>query len=401
MSDIFERDNADIEQSGLPCPVNAEQIDPRAKSILDGVDFSIITPNDQAELIRLARMRGINLGATDAIQRSIQRFIDELHDRMGKNDPSRQLSATDRTLISCWESYCNWCKSNAIAPVLPATMNSILNYIEFRASSADEYPAVSTSTINSDIWAISRFHKEAGCPDPTKEPKVKSVVARIKRTLVLVEGQLVRQATGLCKPAMKILVDTWGNKSSNLKEKRDLAILVVAYSTLLRASELARIKLSDMEIGRDSSITITIPVTKSNHSGFPDLVHLVPSKAKYVLQYLNADGRAIISSGFLFGRVTANGRRSIKQRFEKPLTVQAIRNVFSTAWSLTRHTTSQTRQYTAHSARVGAAQDMRRKGTPLKDIMDAGRWTNITMAQRYTKIIDAKESKALSIQDDF
>ncbi|WP_330544720.1 tyrosine-type recombinase/integrase (plasmid) [Aeromonas hydrophila] len=377
-------------------PNQTNHSDPRVDAIIAGIDFDVITPSDQAELIRLSRMRGIDITTSLALRQSIDRFIADFEKRIGADAGNRAQSNTVRSLLSNWKLFARWCNENNVAGPLPAPMATVEQYLMYRFEKG-----LSKHSLVMDQWAIRRFHLEGGCPDPTSEERIKGLVAKLKRDRVFIHNDLTKQATAMRKSTLKRLVELWGGPESTLKQKRDLAMMVIAYCTLLRGSELARIKLEHFSVKSDGrGAVLMIPVSKTNHSGSPDAVFLKDRQMQHVYRYLAADGRSINDSGYLLGSVTANGRKPIRR--VDPLTVQTVRDTFRRAWDATAQPGSNERPFSAHSARVGAAQDLRLKdGVKIQDIMHAGRWSNESMVLRYTRNVDAEETSAVMIQDDF
>ncbi|MNS92894.1 Tyrosine recombinase XerC [compost metagenome] len=340
-------------------------------------------------------MRGIDITTSLALQQSIERFIYEFMKRIGADAGVHTQSNTVRSLLSNWKLFVRWCSENNVAGPLPAPMATVEQYLLYRFEKG-----LSKHSVVMDQWAIRKFHVEGGCPDPTSEERIKGLLAKLKRDRVFIHNDLTKQATAMRKSTLKSLVALWGGPDSTLKQKRDLAMMVLAYCTLLRGSELARIKLEHFSVKSDGKGAIlTIPVTKSNHSGLADAVFLIDRQMQHVYRYLAADGRSINDTGYLLGAVTANGRKPIRRT--EPLTVQAVRDTFRRAWDTT-HPDSTVRPFSAHSARVGAAQDLRLKeNVKIQDIMHAGRWGNESMVLRYTRNVEAEETSAILIQDDF
>ncbi|MND12022.1 Phage integrase family protein [compost metagenome] len=368
--------------------------DPVIDAALDSINFDVLTPTDQVALFRSCRMRGIDISAAPKIQRSILRFSSDFWARSGVTEKKNYLSSSTRTLVSVWSTFYQWCTEQQIFPILPAKEETIHAYFSYRADAG-----ISKNTLKLDAWAISKLHAESGCIDPIKEPRTKDFLVQLRKKKVIVEQDITRQASGLRGEVVKQVIAEWGNEESSLKQKRDLAIVVVGYFTLLRASEMAQIRLSHISIEADGGGTIVIPVSKTNHSGVPDVVYLSSKQMAHVVNYLDADGRSQDEDGFLFGMVSANGKRSMKSR--KSLDVQTIRTVMGVAWESFGKDLGVKRKFTAHSTRVGGSQDMRKKKIPLLDIMHAGRWSSIEMVSRYTRDEAAKQSAAISLQDDF
>lgn len=368
--------------------------DPSIESMLNDINFDVLTPGDQVALFRTCRMRGIDIARYQKIQLSISRFSSAFWSRCGVGKEGAFVSSSTKTLISVWSTFYRWCEDQNFEYVLPASEEVVQQYLTFRSNEG-----ISKNTLSLDAWAISKLHSESGCIDPTKEPRVKDFIKNLKKKKVMVDQDITRQASGLRGAVVKKLIADWSRPDSTLKNKRDLAIILVGYFTLLRASELSRIKLSDIDIDVDGGAVIKINVSKTNHSGEPDVVYVNEKQMGHVFNYLRADGRTADDDSYLFGMVSGNGKISIKSK--NALTVHAIRSVMGVAWDDYGKEMGVKRRFTAHSTRVGGAQDMRQKEIPLLDIMHAGRWSNISMVVRYTRDINAKQSSAVALQNDF
>lgn len=368
--------------------------DPMVDSIVDGVNFDVMTPGDQIALFRTCRMRGIDISGHHKVQASISKFSSEFWMRSGVGVDDGFISSTTKTLMSVWSTFYRWCKAENHLPVLPAKEITVQKYLTYRSGCG-----VSKNTLGLDAWAISKLHNESGCIDPLSEPRTRDFLKNLKKRKVIVEQDITRQASGLRKDVVKGIIGEWSSETASLKNKRDLAIVVVGYFTLLRASELSRIRLSHISVDDEGGAIITIPISKTNHSGEPESVYINSKQMAHVFNYLNADGRSALDDSYLFGMVAPNGQKSVKSR--NPLSVQTIRNVMGVAWEEFGREAGVKRKFTAHSTRVGGSQDMRLKGIPLLDIMHAGRWSGPAMVIRYTRDVAAKLSGAVSLQNDF
>ncbi|MFW1480464.1 tyrosine-type recombinase/integrase, partial [Vibrio parahaemolyticus] len=75
----------------------------------------------------------------------------------------------------------------------------------------------------------------------------------------------------------------------------------------------------------------------------------------------------------------------------KPITTKTVEGVFYSAWETLGLGRQGVKPFTAHSARVGAAQDLLRKGYNTLQIQQSGRWSSGTMVARYGRAILARD----------
>ncbi|MGL4351213.1 MAG: tyrosine-type recombinase/integrase, partial [Plesiomonas shigelloides] len=242
-----------------------------------GIDFAALTPSDLAELMRIARIRGIDVNSASEVQETMRRFLVEFLATSGR------YSQRTMTQLACsWGKFARWCDDNLLAS-MPAKTETVTRYLSHRAVT------VHRNTVTSDRWAIGRMHRAAGCPDPSREQRVGDTVSAIIREKVEAEEQ-IEQASPMREIYLDQLLAAWRG-SPVAKERRDLALLTCAYETLLRASELSRIKMRHLAIQADGSAVLTVPITKTNHSGEPDKIALSRQAVSLIMEYFAISGR--------------------------------------------------------------------------------------------------------------
>lgn len=104
------------------------------------------------------------------------------------------------------------------------------------------------------------MHRKAGSLAPNGSPLVFRAIAKINR-LAVVSGERTGHASPLVINDRYRLNDHWAG-SERLQELRNLAFIHVAYSTLMRISELARIRLRDLLRAEDGRFIPDVSHTK-------------------------------------------------------------------------------------------------------------------------------------------
>lgn len=342
---------------------------------LDRLDLGSFTPSDLAELIRQARMRGHRIDQHPEVRAAISQFLDEFQARAG-----RYSERTIEALMGAWDRFASWCVSGDRSS-LPAEVATVEDYLRERAQ------AVHRNTLSQDRWAIGRVHRAAGCPDPTGDERLQGTFAALVRAKVTAE-ETIEQAAAMRESHLDQLVELWRG-SQSLLQRRDLAMMVTAYETLLRAQEITRIRGRHIKMNTDGTAVLTIPITKTNHSGEPDKAHLSRQAVTLILDYLELAGRELATDAPLFGKVTKHNKPAYDGG---PLSVDTVEGVFARVWASLELSRFGVPRFSGHSARVGASQDLAAAGCNTLQIMQAGRWASERMVIRYCRDILAGES---------
>lgn len=154
------------------------------------------------------------------------------------------------------------------------------------------------------------------------------------------------------------------------KGARDLALAALAIDTGLRASELARVKLADVD---RSSRTLQV-IVKGGQWG---IAVFSPETANYLEKWL-AFRKPADGVNNLFVSLRKNKHHG------KALTVHGIKVTFK-RWGLNLGF-----KLSPHDCRRTFATVSTILGAPSRIVQEAGRWSNIEMVERYTRTITAK-----------
>jgi site-specific recombinase XerD len=281
---------------------------------------------------------------------------------------------TLRSYRTGWQHFVTWCAAHALQ-ALPATPQTLVLYLTARAEQ------VTPSTLASRVAAIRFSHQQSGYESPTTHPIVRDVLSGIRR----MQGTRPAQVHGLTRDLLTRLLLATGE---SLRDRRNRALVAVAYDLLGRRSELVALAVEDLERAPDGSATVLIRRSKTDPEGAGVPLYLAPDTMTYVEVWLRAAG---ITTGLVFRALTKGGR--VRER----LSADAVARVFKQMAQVAGLAPQVVQGIAGHSARVGAAQDMAIHGIDLAGIMQAGRWKTPQMAGRYIERITARRGAAAQL----
>ncbi|MFN3018585.1 tyrosine-type recombinase/integrase [Vibrio coralliilyticus] len=340
-----------------------------------------LEPDEFADLVRKAIKRDPQAGAHPAIQSAISHFQDEFVRRQGEWQP-----ATLQRLRNAWNVFVRWCIQQGI-PALPARHQDVERYLIERCNELHR------NTLKVHLWAIGKTHVISGLPNPCAHRYVKAQMAQITHQKVR-ERERIEQAPAFRESDLDRLTELW-SATRSVTQQRDLMIVSLAYETLLRKNNLEQMKVGDIEFCQDGSALITIPFSKTNHSGRDDVRWISPQVASQVHAYLQLPNIDADPQCFLLQRVKRSGKAIDPESHNAlnghhPVSEKLISRVFERAWKALNHETGP--RYTGHSARVGAAQDLLQEGYSTLQVMQAGGWSSEKMVLRYGRHLHAHTS---------
>jgi integrase len=293
-----------------------------------------------------------------------------------------------------YNAWAAWCQVNQRQP-LPIHAEDIKEYIR---SLADR--GVASTSIKTHKTYLNMLHRHLGLPPITLDLSVGREVRATSRRAAM-DGERTGQAIPLRKRDLILLRHTWKD-SPRLVERRNLAAVFMSYNTMLRQSELARIKVSDLQYQDDGTILVDIGYTKTIVGGAGLKKVLGRQCAALVKEWLRLAKLEEEHDAYVLSPVTRFDRI---RKMTKPLTRPNMNKIFSDAWhalgkvpmppNKQRYTT-----WTGHSCRVGAAQDLMLQGESLAAIMHEGTWKDPRQAMSYLREIEAHCSKLTAVMND-
>ena len=336
-------------------------------------------------MAKLTQLTNLSLTSNSDITTQLKQFV---------QDKEAFSPNTWRQLLSVMRICSQWAQENQRS-FLPMTSDDLRDYLAFLAESGR-----ASSTVNAHAALISMLHRNAGLPVPNHSPVVFRAMKKINRVAVM-KGERAGQAVPFRLADLLILDNQW-YAAIHLQQLRDLAFLHVAYATLLRISELARLRVRDVTYAIDGRGILDVGWTKTVvQTG--GLVKALSSRSTQRLNaWITAAGLANQPDAYLFTAVHRSGQ---VMSTEKPLSTRALEQIFSRAWYVAGKSgqiKANKNRYTGwsgHSARVGAAQDMAEKGYSIAQIMQEGTWKKPETLMRYIRHVDAHKGAMVDFME--
>jgi site-specific recombinase XerD len=272
--------------------------------------------------------------------------------------------STIRAYRSSFARFIQFCEGVDLNP-LPAEPQSVAQYISKLTSSG-----LKSSSIRIIVAAISSIHKLNLLPDPTQHPAVKIEMRRMHRTL----GRYSQQAFGITSPILEKMLCATAN---NLRGVRDRALLLLAYDSMCRRSELVSLRVSDIHIDTVGDTTQTkIRLRKSKTDQEQQGKWIFPTKrsADAIRQWIE---KAKLTDGYLFRGI--NNAIDITDELKS----SQINRIYKRLAKDAKLPKEITDHISGHSMRVGAAQDLLKSGASMPLIMNKGRWSKTDTVMRY------------------
>jgi integrase len=297
-----------------------------------------------------------------------------------------QASNTRRAYASDWESFVRFCRAHGFTP-LPASPAAIEAFIEASAEYSPEVPykyiaaelprrGLKSASVVRAVAAVSAVHTWLAFPNPTAHPEVKHTLkintrGRSNKTpKAPLTWEVIEQALA-----------TYGDSSI---EQRNSALLAVAFSTLMRRSELVALQVHDFlptAAGNDG--VMRIRRSKVDQAGEGDLRYVTPVARQLVERWLR---HSQLATGPLFPRLN---RKQLTTH--KPLHANQVAVVFKDAARRAGLDEREVQRIAGHSTRIGATHDLGRAGVSLAQLMRAGGWLSPQMPATYLRESEVKQ----------
>ncbi|WP_342755474.1 tyrosine-type recombinase/integrase [Pantoea sp. MBD-2R] len=326
------------------------------------------------------------ISSDDAISARLKEFV---------QDKEAFSANTWRQLLSVMRICFRWAADNSRS-FLPMQSADLRDYLGFLHSSGR-----ASSTIATHASLIAMLHRNAGLISPTVSPLVFRTIKKINRTAVIA-GERTGQAVPFRLADLMMLDERWRN-SSRKKEMRNLAFLHVAYGTLLRISELARLRVGDITRAEDGRIILDVGWTKTIVQTGGLIKALSTLSSQRLTEWIESAGLAVEPDAFLFGPVHRSNQVIVT--CDRPLTTPALEAIFIQAWQIAgplqpaKANKNRYRGWSGHSARVGAAQDMAKQGYAVAQIMQEGTWKKPETLMRYIRNVDAHQGAMVDLME--
>jgi site-specific recombinase XerD len=269
---------------------------------------------------------------------------------------------TIRAYRADFEELLEFCSSHKLNS-LPAKPTTIAKFVD-KATCEN----ISSASIRRKLVSIAAIHRWANLEDPTKTPEVKLSARKMHRKL----GRLCAQAEPINKERLKLMLLATEN---NLRGKRDRVLLMLAYETMRRRSELASLHINDMRETKNGA-AILLRKSKTDQERLGTWVQISTKTHILIKQWIKSakikDGK-IIRGLKINNQVTSGITGAQIGRIFKRLATEAGIDELSV------------KNISGHSIRIGAAQDLLISGATLPQIMAKGGWTKVDTVMRYVE----------------
>ena len=232
-----------------------------------------------------------------------------------------------------------------------------------------------SASIRRAIAGIASIHKLNRFDDPTKDPDVILEMRRMHRTI----GRASKQAQGITADILEKLLEATeaGNRGA-----RDRALLLIAYDTLCRRSELVALRVDDVKtIMSDgyNHTSILLRRSKTDQNAMGRRLHLKECAQKALQEWLE---RLQDDRGPLFRGVDRG------QKITRTLGAGQVNRIYKRLAARANLDEELIEKISGHSMRVGHAQDLVLSGASMPQIMSKGRWSKTDTVMRYVEHIN-------------
>lgn len=297
---------------------------------------------------------------------------------------------------------------------------------------------ISASTLTKRMAAVTYIHLRAGHPNPLDDAELAQTLRGLRRTMKE-NAPTPRQAPALMTADIECILtamDTSPTRGQSLAEVRDRALILLAFTTAMRASELAALNVDDLEPDAGGLI-VRVRSSKTDQEGTGTFVavprsrraHLCPVRAvdtwlKRLQQQLavqdpdhvpataadpsaarpRSDGPAAAAANDLAARrhlvaaldgavlraILRNGRVGSTTVLDPHKTRMSAEAISEAITARARAAGLQPPErggayFTAHSTRAGFATQAAENGVSERNIMAHGRWKSVAVARGYIR----------------
>ena len=323
---------------------------------------------------------------------------------------TRRAWCNDWAVFRAWAlgRAAHWFPAEGERVRLPLLPELLVRFIQDLMEGEGGEPPRSIATVRRYLSTLSTLHRLLDVPDPTKAAVVRNTLkARARRSGGQVQAAPLRWAE--VEAAIEVLPE-------DLTGLRDKTLLAVAHNTLARRAELVALDVKDLEYLDDGVATVALRPTKTDLEAEQDFRFLSPRTTELVRDWLARSG---LREGPLFPRMQCNGAacvsngrrgagRAVLSQGQRLAAAQvnvivklAVARLAEARGELVvgegspterqRALLAYAKDYSGHSLRVGAAQDMAAVGIGTAAILQAGGWKDERMVRRYIRKLGALE----------
>ena len=350
--------------------------------------------------------RGVNMSNEVIILESETQLESHMQEMKELAELTMQVSRNAKSpntlngYASDWEDFDAWCRKRRLQS-LPASPQVVAAYLSDRATNCWSGPSgrlrkitekapLKLPTLLHRLWGIKYKHKEHGYQFDTGCSEIENVVSSLRRSNTAKEAR----KDPLLLSDIRGMVEHLPNTLTGIRDK---ALLLVAFASAMRRSEIADIQLSNLKFVEEGlEIHLNWSKTGSREIQVPYGSNPLTCPIRALRAWLTSSN---IANGAVFRNINKHGQIS-----DKPLTGAAValivkrngyvQNKIKTASEKENHTPS----YAGHSLRAGFCTTAAIAGVPEHLIMSQAGHKKSDTTKKYIRIANKwTENAAIKI----
>ena len=295
------------------------------------------------------------------------------YDRYNKHDWRAEFKrldgayapATIRSYLTDVAIFERWCDEHG-RTALPAAAETVCAFLE------DQAPALAPSTVRRRLYAIRKAHRLLDLPDPTFAEDINLTIRRMRRQKL---GR-PRQAKGLTRRYLDAFMAVQPNTVWGLRNR---AMLSLGYELLTRRSELVALTPGDLAWRDDGTLRVLIRRSKADPFGHGRVSFTSRATAGLVADWLDWRGEDF---SHLFCPIYHG------KPINRSLSASTVKELIKDGAERAGLGPDEVLEFSGHSLRVGAAQDLLCAGHDTAAIMRAGGWKSVNVLGRYLELAE-------------
>lgn len=269
--------------------------------------------------------------------------------------------ATIRGYKTDVSDYVDWCCGHGYQS-FPAEPKALSQYLDSLAGKG-----LNPRTLERRLYAIRKFHGLMEMSDPTKASDVQLTFRRIKRA----SHARPQQAAALTRDHLDRILDGEPESPTDLRNR---LIIALGFDLLARRSEIVALRDDDCSPAPGGAYSFLIRRSKADPFGAGRIAFCSPRSARLLEAWWEWRGT---ETSWLFCPIYND------KSVDRALSGTTVRRTVKQAMIELGKSNDEARRFSGHSMRVGAAQDLLKRGQDTAGIMRAGGWKSIKVLSRY------------------
>ena len=285
---------------------------------------------------------------------------------------------TVRVWRANWRIWCAFCEAIGETP-LPTRVDVLERFLVHGANRG-----LKRATLQQYLATLATVHSLARLPNPLDTLEGQLMWKALRRQRL---PKRQRQAAPMTWETIEAMTSRLS--AIDAADVRDHALILVAYETLMRRSELVAMDVDHLDFQRDGSCLVFIQTSKTDQEGEGDHRPLSLASTKVLRAWLE---RAAIDDGAVWRTIPPSWRG---ESFVNRIAGNDVARIFKRRAQQAGVTAD---AISGHSTRVGAAQDLIENNFATAAIMLAGGWKTERMVAQYGRKLTASRNAMAQLQ---